>query len=464
MQPQVALSEVSAQKRIQLLNPNLAQTSTDDSGKWTMIYDEAFEVNVDGLSFLAFSRFDLDTKNGVKTNVSRCGETQLGWYHSVDRTQWGCYYARRSIPEHEHSRLISFAQTPAAKSPQYDVPLSEEFHRLFAASLNAIQSMWTAKSHERFWGKSLRDMNDMAGIYRTHPISEHRKVAFDADPSFGPMARAHQVSFLQKSSFKGKAGLAFMDEETDVETFPSSWHWNNVSGVSYLDEVLDQGECGSCYAVATTHMLSARHRIRQTDPTIEPFSISFPLYCSEYNQGCNGGYAFLLSRWSQDVGLVPRSCGDYTGSTTGRCSLDCDANRLAKRWRADNHRYVGGYYGAASEQEMISELLRSGPLVASFEPKPDLMYYGGGIYVSIPNQRTEWEKVDHAVLLVGFGEENGQKYWTLQNSWGQDWGEDGFFRMARGSDESGIESIVVAADVVEDTRGSVLLDFAGQRF
>jgi len=100
--------------------------------------------------------------------------------------------------------------------------------------------------------------------------------------------------------------------------------------------------------------------------------------------------------------------------------------------------------------------------VASFEPKNDLMYYSGGVYTSVPNQRTEWEKVDHAVLLVGYGEENGKKYWILQNSWGKDWGEHGYFRMARGTDESGVESIVVSADVVEDIQPSVLLQFSGQ--
>jgi cathepsin C len=433
-----------------------------------MIYDEAFEVNVDGLSFLAFSRFDLAIENGVKSNVSRCGETQVGWYHNVDRTQWGCYYARKDLPEEEHARLVSFAQAPAAKSSDYDAPLSEEFHRLFAASLNALQDMWTAKSHARFFGMSLRDMNNMAGIYRPLTVSDERT----ADPSFGPMLKPHSsVSFLQRSSSilqrsssDGTVGMTLPDEDVEAETFPASWDWSNVSGVNYLDEVIDQGECGSCYAVATMRMLSTRHRIRQNDPTLEPFSISFPLYCSEYNQGCNGGYAFLLSRWSQDVGLVPQSCGNYSGAVPGRCSLDCNAHHIQQRWRADNHRYIGGYYGAASEEEMMRELVTAGPLVASFEPKSDLMYYGGGIYASVPNQRTEWEKVDHAVLLVGFGEEKGQKYWILQNSWGQEWGEGGFFRMARGTDESGIESIVVAADVVEDARATVLLDFAQQHF
>merc|ERR1719443_1588080 len=90
------------------------------------------------------------------------------------------------------------------------------------------------------------------------------------------------------------------------------------------------------------------------------------------------------------------------------------------------------------------------------------MFYSDGVYQSAgpakkpleeqeqAHSRPEWERVDHAVLLVGYGEEDGKKYWKLQNSWGEDWGEDGYFRMIRGVDESGIESIAVAADVVED--------------
>jgi len=454
LQPDVLLSEIAEQKQVKLRGPNLAHTETDENGHWTMIYDEGFEVNVDGLSFFAFSKFDLNYKDGVKVNVSRCGETQVGWYHNKERTQFGCYYAKKRIPDEEHAVLVSAKPGPATKTSNYDQPLDETYHNSFAASLNLLQESWMAKAHDFFVGKSLRQMNRMAGIFRPFSFSEQKT----SDPYLG--ARKEAVTLLQRSRKHGRNQQSITQDSGAEAEFPSSWDWRNVSGVSYLDEVLDQGDCGSCYAVATTRMLSARHRIRQNDTTAESFSITFPLYCSEYTQGCNGGYAFLVSRWSENVGLVPKSCGEY--NTKGSCSLQCDAAGLRKRWRAANHHYVGGYYGASTEQEMIKELVQGGPLVASFEPKNDLMYYSGGVYTSVPNQRTEWEKVDHAVLLVGYGEENGKKYWILQNSWGKDWGEHGYFRMARGTDESGVESIVVSADVVEDIQPSVLLQFSGQ--
>jgi len=351
----------------------------------------------------------------------------------------------------------------AAKTGNYDEPLDHGYHSAFSQSLNLLQDLWTAKPHPRFAGMSLREMNSMAGLMRSLPLSLQREFFSSA----APVPAAEQpprlgMSFLQTAQRHRRHSVTARLSEEDAFELPSSFDWRNVSGVNYLDDVLDQGSCGSCYAVSTTRMLSARHRIKQRQPNHESFSISFPLMCSEYSQGCNGGYAFLMSKWSHDVGLVPESCGGYSGeASSGQCGLQCDVNLLEKRWRADNYHYVGGYYGGASEKEMMRELVNGGPLVASFEPKNDLMYYGGGIYKSVAGQRAEWEKVDHAVLLVGFGEDpNGQKYWTLQNSWGNTWGEDGFFRMARGSDESGIESIVVSADVVEDTRPTVLSEFA----
>jgi len=161
------------------------------------------------------------------------------------------------------------------------------------------------------------------------------------------------------------------------------------------------------------------------------------------------------------VGLIPESCAAFSqGGGSCHAPKNCDLG--STRFRAHNHHYVGGYYGGSEEKVIRQELVNTGPVVMSFEPKEDFMYYKSGIYKSGPNKiHQEWEQVDHAVLLVGYGQDDSQPYWVMQNSWGTDWGEGGYFRMARGSDESGCESIVVAAEVLEEDNNNVLDNFLG---
>lgn len=82
----------------------------------------------------------------------------------------------------------------------------------------------------------------------------------------------------------------------------------------------------------------------------------------------------------------------------------------------------------------------------------DFMSYKGGIYhhTGLTDHVNPFELTNHAVLLVGYGRchMTGQKYWIVKNSWGSSWGEDGYFRIRRGSDECAIESIAVAASPI----------------
>jgi hypothetical protein len=155
------------------------------------------------------------------------------------------------------------------------------------------------------------------------------------------------------------------------QRLPKEFSWQKNQGKNWLEPVMDQGDCGSCYAVSTMRMLSARHKIAQNNTQEPPWSITFPLFCNEYTQGCSGGYGFLMSKWSQDVGLVPAECAKY--NTAGKCQVTCDVNKLQKRYRASQHRYLGGYYGNATVAEMMEELHARGPIVVSFEPSSDFI-------------------------------------------------------------------------------------------
>merc|ERR1719482_624289 len=159
-----------------------------------------------------------------------------------------------------------------------------------------------------------------------------------------------RASFLQRPQTKGpRSGKV-----------PDTWDWSNATdGQNFLEPVMDQGDCGSCYDASTMRMLTARHKIKQNDTEALPWSINFPLFCSEYNQGCKGGYGLLTAKWSRDVGLLPANCMRY--NTAGSCKLECDLSSLkGKRFRADHHRYVGSWYGNSSSRTIKEDLMQHG--------------------------------------------------------------------------------------------------------
>jgi cathepsin C len=492
----VSLGETKT-KRFKLQDPDTTIDADGETGTWTMIYDEGFEVASGDFVYFAFSKFDFvaDDK-GNQNNVSHCDATQVGWYRNKARTKWGCYVAAQipdGMPLPPDSVHPATTQAPTAKAPAkadllatssiitaaqplvptaaqqqqdvnqlikepsgytawvpssagYDQPMDSDWQKSVADALNFLQLGWTAHAYEQHTGKSPKELNRHAGVHRhlvRHP------------PGFGASAKAEDdaaPSFLAIRAHKQKVSMAAADED--------SFDWRKKDGKNWLTPVVTQGDCGSCYTISTVHMLTSRNRIAKNDLTQPSFSVSFPLYCSEYNQGCDGGYGFLQSKWNEDVGLVPENCAPFSQGG-GSCAISPTCNLGDHtRYRANNHHYVGGFYGGSSEQVIREELMSKGPIVVSFEPKEDFMYYKKGIYKSgaQPLHR-EWEQVDHAVLLIGYGAEKTHAHWTMQNSWGEDWGEQGYFRMARGIDESGCESIAVAAEVVEEPKNQVLDDF-----
>ena len=66
----------------------------------------------------------------------------------------------------------------------------------------------------------------------------------------------------------------------------------------------------------------------------------------------------------------------------------------------------------------------------------ELVAYTGGVFTDLTNASS----INHDISVVGYGEEKGQKYWIVRNSWGTYWGEAGYFRLAKGVNNIGIES------------------------
>jgi cathepsin X len=102
--------------------------------------------------------------------------------------------------------------------------------------------------------------------------------------------------------------------------------------------------------------------------------------------------------------------------------------------------YVYGtdeYGHVAGEQEMMQEIYQRGPIACGVAVPDSLEYYTGGIYCD----ETGDQNIVHDISVVGYGvDENGNKYWTVRNSWGHHWGEAGFFKVCRGVNNIAIET------------------------
>ncbi|PIO52677.1 papain family cysteine protease, partial [Teladorsagia circumcincta] len=97
----------------------------------------------------------------------------------------------------------------------------------------------------------------------------------------------------------------------------------------------------------------------------------------------------------------------------------------------------------SNEAAIRTEIMKNGPVQAAFIVYEDFPLYKGGIYVHTAGK----QRGGHAVKIIGWGVENGTKYWTVANSWNTDWGEDGgYFRIVRGVNNCEFESGIFAGD------------------
>ena len=94
-----------------------------------------------------------------------------------------------------------------------------------------------------------------------------------------------------------------------------------------------------------------------------------------------------------------------------------------------------------TEEAIQEAIMKDGPIQTAFSVYSDFANYAGGIYHHV----TGGLEGGHAVTIVGWGEENGVKYWRILNSWNPYWGESGYFRIKRGTNECGIESQVTGS-------------------
>jgi len=232
-----------------------------------------------------------------------------------------------------------------------------------------------------------------------------------------------------------------------VADLPEQHIWNDVDGVNYLTNIRNQHipqYCGSCWAHAATSALSDRIKIGRKaawpDINIAPQVL---ISCSG-DDGCHGGDAYNAFEWMKSNEITDETCSIYRarGHDNG---VDCAPITVCENcmpgapcFAQDNYKvYNTDEFGSVTgEQNMMQEIYQRGPIACGIAVPDSLEEYTGGIY----QDTTGDMDIVHDVSVVGWGVENGTKYWTVRNSWGTHYGESGFFRVIRGINNIAIES------------------------
>jgi len=219
---------------------------------------------------------------------------------------------------------------------------------------------------------------------------------------------------------------------------PDAVDWRTKGAVT---PVKDQGQCGSCWSFSASGAIEGSNAI--ATGKLVSLSEQELVDCAGLrygSRGCSGGLMDGAFNFAIDKGLCTEASYSYTSgvsTTGGTCQTTCQAAvKVAECFDVK-----------AGDQLALKEAVSVRPVAIAIEA--DTKYfqsYSSGILTGTLCGTT----LDHGVLIVGYGEESGQKYWLVKNSWGTTWGDAGYVKIARteSSSDDGVCGIAMEASFV----------------
>lgn len=338
----------------------------------------------------------------------------------------------------------------------------------FVAAVSA--SPRASRASFRAWaaahGKAYPNWAAEAVAFTHFAESEERIHKLNANPHDAAVYGHNMFSDMSSEEFKGRFFPTPRHPPVVTERLPSmrapadnsSFDWRDAGAVT---PVKDQGGCGSCWAFSATQALESATFLLHNDTLDSPplLSVEQIVECDDYDYACYGGWPYNAFKYIKEAGGLAAddkypydveghticlanqtfnaTCGDGICSDpplTNYCDLTCksDVTPVAK---------IASWDMLPSDEDSIATYLSTTrPLSVSLDAG-FLQHYKSGVANPLFCSKTS---LDHAVLLVGYGTDDGKDYWTVKNSWGTKWGEDGYFRLIRGTGACGINTLVTS--------------------
>ncbi|XP_061181041.1 tubulointerstitial nephritis antigen-like [Saccostrea echinata] len=276
---------------------------------------------------------------------------------------------------------------------------------------------WKTANYTRFWNKTFTD-----------GIKENVGIATES--------KAQNMSSLQNKV------------QNDLPAFfDSRKKWK-----SWIHPVRDQRNCASSWAFSTVDVAADRLAIESKGLLTNQLSPQHLLSCDtrRKQRGCEGGSTEKAWWFIKRKGIMTEECYPYnvtqSNTAANKCLDNMDTCPNTNSSTSKIVLYVTPPYRVGeSEEEIKTEIYKSGPVQATFQVSADLFMYRSGVY-----RHTGADLVQSklAVRIIGWGEDidkkgRVRKYWICLNSWGTKWGEEGAFRIVRGENHLGIEENIL---------------------
>ena len=217
---------------------------------------------------------------------------------------------------------------------------------------------------------------------------------------------------------------------TRAGTLPKQLDWGNYRGQSFNSPVLNQGRCGSCVAFAAIGTLETQANITRNTPN-SPWAFS-----PQYLFACGGGTCatgwqpYQAAEFLQTTGVPDEACMPYTSGAKGvdgTCFSAC-GNLSSRTLKITGYSTPTMFFPST---DAVKKALQKGPLITTLSVYTDFLFYRSGVY----KHTTGKLEGGHAVSIVGYSDPD--QAWIVRNSWGPDWGDKGFVKVAW-SDDSGV--------------------------
>lgn len=336
-------------------------------------------------------------------------------------------------------KLPAFITSSAAAPSFTSMPANHD--ETIAAVNSHPGATWTAGKNSNFEGKSMAYVKNLCGTF----MNPETPVVLPPAPHAPLHASAIPASFN------------------------AATNWANCPIIAH---VRDQANCGSCWAFGSTEAFNDRLCIASKGAFQKELSAADTTSCCDlfkcFSMGCGGGQP--SAAWSFFVNYGVVTGGDYSATGKGdtclpyflpscshhvvdpkvancssaepsapSCASACSESAYGTPYASDKVKAKSSY-SLSSVAAIQSDIMQYGSVTGAFTVYADFPTYKSGVYKHV----TGAELGGHAIKIYGWGTENGTDFWLVMNSWNPDWGMGGSFKIARGTNECGIESQVSA--------------------